>query len=189
MPKNPNIEPEFLRQVLRYEPETGRLFWLERAPETFQSKKISAANAWNAKYAFQPALCNVDAGGYLYGPINRIKIKAHRVAFAMHHGRWPKNFIDHINGNRTDNRIANLRDVTRSENMRNASLSRKNASGFCGVTFDKQVNKWKAQIGIDGRCRNLGVFHSKQDAIDARINANQLYGFGDRHGLKFGKMK
>ena len=90
--------------------------------------------------------------------------------------------IDHINGVKTDNRINNLRLVTRSINLQNASMRCHNTSGFNGVSWHKSTKKWRAQIRVDGKSIHLGVFSNKKDAIAARIKANIKYGFSERHG-------
>jgi hypothetical protein len=91
--------------------------------------------------------------------------------------------IDHINHDREDNQIKNLRVVTRSDNMRNAGKSKGNTSGATGVCWSKQNNKWKAQIGVAGGNKNLGFFTNKDEAIEARAEANIKYNFHTNHGV------
>lgn len=117
MASKPLPSPEVLRQLLRYEPDTGKLFWLHRAADLFPSK--SAAKSWNARFAGAEALATDNGQGYLAGRINGRPLKAHRVVWAISYGEWPIGEIDHINGNPGDNRIANLRAVGRTENTRN----------------------------------------------------------------------
>jgi hypothetical protein len=106
----------------------------------------------------------------------------HRVVLAMHLGRWPTGEVDHINGIRDDNRIENLREVTRSENLRNKAIYRSNKSGRVGVHWHKQHRKWCATIGINGRSKTLGVFSDLSDAILAREAAERAAGFHENHG-------
>lgn len=82
----------------------------------------------------------------------------HRLAWLLHYGEWPKHHIDHINGLRTDNRVANMRDVTSQQNSFNRHGDKRNKSGFPGVRLDKKTGKWKACIQIDGKKRHLGYF-------------------------------
>ena len=162
-----------LHQLLRYEPETGKLFWKEREDVPSQ---------WNARYAGKEAFTCVMGAGYKQGSINSTLLYAHRVIMAMVIGEWPPEDVDHINGDRADNRLCNLRLATRSENMRNMKLPSRNASGCIGVSWDKGTQKWLAQIGIDGRNKYLGVFTSKADAIAARKAAEAELGFHRNHG-------
>lgn len=108
---------------------------------------------------------------------------AHRVAWAMHYGEWPTGQIDHINGNRDDNRIANLRVVTPLENMRNRRLQHKNHTGHQGIRPTKH-GTWFASIGIANSLKVLGTFRSKEAAVAARKNAEIELGFHQNHGRK-----
>lgn len=99
----------------------------------------------------------------------------------MHYGNWPQH-IDHINGDRLDNRIENLREVDRAENMKNMRMPADNTSGFVGVT--RHYEKWKAQITVNGKHIYLGRFDHKKDAIAARIAANRKFGFHENHGSR-----
>ena len=164
--------PDVLRQLLRYEPETGNLFWTARG----QSKW------WDTKYAGTLALHCMNARGYRLGSIFNVKFTAHRVIFAMIHSRWPLGDVDHIDGNPLNNRISNLRDVSRAENTRNASIRPSNRSGVVGVGWRAREGKWCAQIGIAGKCVFLGYFDSMSDAVEVRKAAEFSYGFHSNHG-------
>ena len=164
---------DYLRKRLRYEPETGKLFWLHADD---MPKK------WNTRYAGKEAFTSNNRDGYRFGSMNYKKLYAHRVAYALHHGEWPSDHIDHVNGVTFDNRIVNLRVVTNAENMRNQKMRNDNTSGFCGVQWDKSRNSWRASISINGRYKNLGRFDSIEEATAARAKANIEYGFTDRHG-------
>jgi len=131
----------------------------------------------------------------LIGSISRgyrvVKIKGktypvHHLVWLLFHKELPEQFIDHINHDRLDNRITNLREVTPQENMRNQSLSKANTSGFTGVRFHKDSGKYYAYIYIDGFEKSLGYFDTKEEAILARIKANKEYGFHENHGLPEG---
>ena len=97
----------------------------------------------------------------------------HRVAFAHYHGRWPDEEIDHINGIRDDNRIANLREADRSLNMRNLR-------GAKGYSFEKdgRARPWTAYIRDHGKVIRLGGFATEAEAASARRDAEQRYGYG-----------
>lgn len=105
----------------------------------------------------------------------------HRVAWFLTHGYWAKE-IDHINGNRNDNRLVNLRSVTRIENSKNACISKRNTSGYIGVGFDKKRNKWTASINVNYKRKALGYFDKKDEAITARKEAEVKYDFHVNHG-------
>lgn len=107
---------------------------------------------------------------------------AHRVIWAFHHGEWPLDFIDHINGIRNDNRLENLRVVPQSENLKNLRLSNKNLSGRTGVCWHKEFGRWHAQIKTGGVKKHLGYFVDFNDAVAARKKAEQQYGFHANHG-------
>lgn len=170
----PLLSIEYLRQRLRYEPETGKLFWLDYE---------GVPQSWKARWVGKEAFTYVSDQGYRHGCICTIPYRAHRVAWAIYHGMWPTNQIDHVNGVRADNRIVNLREVSNQDNLRNATLSKKNTSGTTGVTWDRKNSMWKAQIMVDGRCIHLGYFDNLEEAAAARAEASRLYGFTERHGL------
>lgn len=132
--------------------------------------------------AGKEAFISRKPNGYIYARLMGRAIYAHRAAWAISYGEWPKGDIDHINGDRADNRIANLRDVSRQENMRNAKRNRANRSGVVGVTWCRAARKWQAQIGISGKCKYLGIFSSRDDAVAARRAAERQYGFHENHG-------
>ena len=163
---------EYLHKRLRYEPETGKLFWRDCEEMSKQ---------WRARYAGKEAFTSND-GSYYLGAINGKMLRTHRVAWALYCGKWPQKHIDHINGIRTDNRIQNLRDVARKENSRNQSMRRNNTSGVCGVRWYRPTGKWIASIMVDGHAKHLGYFSTLEGAATARAEASRQHGFTDRHG-------
>lgn len=101
---------------------------------------------------------------------------ASRVAFACHHGQWPDGQVDHINGDYTDNRATNLRDVTNAQNAQNRRRAkRNNSTGFLGVSIDsRQKNRpYRARIMIDDRMVSLGYYPTAEEAHDAYIAAKR----------------
>jgi hypothetical protein len=180
MPTTALPSAEGLRQLLTYEPETGKLFWKERPREMFPNDRVR--NTWNTRFAGKEALTNIGAQGYLRGAIYSQDALAHRVAWALHHGKWPQGQIDHINGVRTDNRICNLRDVSGLENNRNAKRSSTNTTGHVGVCRDQRRDKWFAQISLGNRSKFLGYFKKIEDAVEARKAAEREHGFHKNHG-------
>ena len=177
---NELIAPELLRKLLRYEPETGKLFWLYRSREMF--KKEQPFKSWNTRFCGKEALTSRNANGYMHGHVTSTKVLCHRVIWALVHNAWPNGEIDHINGIRDDNRIANLRVVTVSINQRNAKLKSHNTSGHVGVCRDESRDKWIASICVNGKRKTLGRFDKIEDAIKARKHGQSGLGFTDRHG-------
>jgi hypothetical protein len=183
-----DITPELLRQLLRYEPETGLFFWRHRPREYCDSDRSwrSWNTKWEGKQTFKVRSDN-GRSGYtsIVGTINCTQFKAHRVAWAIHYGEWPDE-IDHINGDPTDNRIENLRNVTHRENARNRRIPTNNTSGRMGVQWSKRHNKWLAFIRSEKRRGNahLGLFDKFEDAVKAREAAEQANGYHANHNRR-----
>lgn len=93
---------------------------------------------------------------------------AHRMVWILFHGEIPEGMcIDHINGNKSDNRISNLRLVTQKQNMENTRKPVTNISGYKGVSWWKSTSKWKAQISHGGKKYHIGLYETKEEARDA----------------------
>lgn len=167
MAKDDLIPAPMLRQLLRYEPETGRLFWLHRP---------DARQEWNTRYAGKEAMTAV-CKGYRTGHVNGVSHRAHRVIWALVHGEWPQGLVDHVNGQTDDNRLNNLRVVDHAGNSRNRKLGKNNRSGVIGVFLHRPSGKWRAQIRHNRRLLSLGDFESIDDAKRARLEAEKQYGF------------
>lgn len=182
--------PDILRELLRYEPETGKLFWRERGVKWFQGESASGrspewrARGWNAKWAGKQAFTCRQVSGYFTGAVLAIPLVAHRVAFSIYHNRELVGEIDHISGDKGDNRIVNLREVDHTGNARNVSLYSSNTSGTPGVMWDASRRVWDAKINYNGRQRRIGRFHRKEDAIAARKHAETVHGYHPNHGRK-----
>lgn len=164
---------DYLRSRLAYDGETGVITW----------KPKDGHQKWNERFAGRPALNkSSQRGGYLVGAVDAVHLRAHRVAYALANGSWPSGEVDHINGDVTDNRIANLRDVTPSENCRNQKRPRNNRSGLIGVWFDARRNKWRAEARHAGVNYKLGSFATKEEAELARRAADDRFGYHPNHG-------
>jgi hypothetical protein len=120
---------------------------------------------------------SLDNDGYYYLTIYKKQYKLARLAFLYMTGNWPENDIDHIDRNRSNDKWNNLRDVTRSQNMRNKGATKKNISGVRGISWHKLSKTWCASIGDKGKIINLGYFKEKIDAITMRKDAEKVYGY------------
>lgn len=121
----------------------------------------------------------LDRHGYRQICIGYKLVKAHRIAWFLYYGEWPKNCIDHVNGIKTDNRIVNLRDVNHRWNNQNLHAARDgSASRFLGVSLDGM--RWRAQIRVNGKNRNLGRFNTEQEAYAAYISAKRKLHDGNK---------
>lgn len=179
-----NLPPvEELRQLIDYDPETGRMTWKWRPRSLFDSDRIWAS--WNTKWAGMPALRSRYPNGYLGGRLFNENFMAHRVAWALGTGKWPEDEIDHLNHDKADNRLANLRVASKQQNTRNMPLMRHNTSGVTGVYWHTNNHgwwRWVAIIQVDKKRIRLGNFHTKEEAIAARRAAEIKYGFHENHG-------
>lgn len=182
--ENPLPCPTVLRQLLRYDAATGKLFWRVRPEWCFSggTRPKNSAAIWNARRADKEAFTTVCGKGYLRGGVLGVDCFAHRVAWAILHGSWPTGEIDHIDHNKKNNRADNLRDVTGLENSHNCSRSIANKSGYTGVVWNAQADKWQANITVKGKQIYLGIYSHMEDAIKARAVAERNYGFHPNHG-------
>lgn len=190
MAKRPLPDQSLLLKLLRYDPETGKLYWREREIHLFtdgpKNSALCKMRSWNSRFSGSEALAYVSSQGYLIGDVLNVGHKSHRVIWKMVTGEDPT-IIDHINGNRRDNRFCNLRAVTPSDNSRNTSTYKSNSSGAVGVDFIEAVHGqrrayWRARICVDNRLITIGSFTTKEDAIRARKAAERKFGFHPNHG-------
>lgn len=175
---NEPIQPETLRELIAYNPETGNLFWKERDQRYFSSPRDW--KIWNTRYSGKEASGIVR--GYARIRVLGVALAGHRVAWAIHFEKWPSAQIDHINGSRGDNRICNLREATNEENSRNIKLPCNNTSGRIGVSQQKATGHWRAEICFNQKRIHLGSFKNFEDACAARKSAEQKFGFHHNHG-------
>ena len=177
--ENP-ITADYVRQALVYCPETGEFCWRVRPREHFIKEHV-----WrraNTRYAGSRAGHVSAASGYMSIRLGGRALYAHRLAWLYAHGVWPVGQIDHINGVRADNRLANLRAVSPRENCLNAAVRSDNKSGVPGVYWAAGPEKWHARVWADGRSVCVGYFASLVDAVRARKDAEVRYGYHKNHG-------
>jgi hypothetical protein len=144
-------------RLLRYEPETGHLYWKPR-PKTPGNNRADPSKPAGSLGANGYVMLNV--GGKLH--------RAHRVIWLMVHGTWPTDTIDHVNRNRADNRLANLRAATRIENQQNHPTRVDNKSGHRGVFWHQEARKWWVYINHNRKRKTVGYFPDFEDAVTAR---------------------
>lgn len=179
------LTSEDLNRLLRHEPDTGKLFWRERPVGLFEDKGHTAETAcrlWNAKHAGKEAFTAVQHG-YPQGRILGGTYKAHRVIWCMVYGEWPGH-IDHIDGVRSNNLLANLREVTLAENCKNRRPNRNTRSGLAGVCWRERSKRWVASIAIDGRRREIAAFKDASEAHAAYLKAARAAGYHPNHGKR-----
>lgn len=158
------VSAERLRAVLRYEPDTGDFFWRSDVMCYGGGKPAGS-------------IAGLTSKGRHYIGIDGRRYAAHRLAWLYMTGEWPTE-IDHKNQDATDNRWANLRLATRSQNNANVGLKSHNTSGLKGVSWDRDRQLWKAQISVQTKRRMLGRFPTKEEAHAAYVAA-AVDAFGD----------
>lgn len=151
------ISAERLRQVLRYEPETGLFYWRIRLSNRITVGSIAGFVAKDGDYV------QIRIDGRLY--------LAHCLAWLFMTREWPATAVDHRDTDKQNNRWGNLRHATKSQNGANARRSRRNSSGFKGVHYWPKRNKWCAQISVEGRRKTLGLFATADEAHAAYASA------------------
>lgn len=172
---------EYVRRLFNYD-AAGCLIWRERPLADFSCQRAcSTTNSLRAGRVAGRGSANSD--GYLELGIDGRIYKTHRVIWFWHHGTWPVE-TDRINGNRVDNRIENLRDSTRTENMKNKKINRNNTSGEVGVSWHPNDERWIASVRLNGKSRRIGGYKTFDEAVQARRKASVEYGFHENHGRK-----
>ena len=153
-----NLTAEHLRSILEYHPDTGHLVW--------------RADGWKHK-ALDRAGGLGHSAGYRSFQIDKTKYLEHRLIYFYVTGEWP-NVIDHINGDRTDNRWCNLRNVSHTINMQNIKKAQSNSkTGVLGVYWVEEKKRFIARIHAHGKIWNVGRFTNLQEAGEAYISAKR----------------
>jgi hypothetical protein len=176
--KYKSVHPDTLRKLIRYDADTGKLYWLARHMDMFKSRR--SMNIWNSRYAEKEAF-TANSYGYRQGTLLGFHVLAHHVVWALNTGAWADLEIDHIDGDRSNNSIDNLREVTRHENTKNLKLFKTNKTGCAGVRKKHDMVKWTAEIHHNGKNHYLGSFNTFEDAVTARRKAERDFGFHENH--------
>ena len=152
---------ERLKELFDYDPETGVFTWKVNR----RTKKTKGKTAGS-----------IDTRGHIQISINSSLYLAHRLAWVYYYGESPGDmFVDHINLNKCDNRIKNLRLATNTQNQYNKSLNKNNKTGYKGVSFHKKKNNYRATIRVDGEYKYLGSFYTPEEASLAYQAAAKQY--------------
>lgn len=173
MAAKPLPPQDVLRSALSYEPVTGHLYW----------KANDAIPHTPARKPGSRALGYITERGYYRGGLLGRQVMAHRVVWKWHYGTEPDE-IDHVDGDKTNNRIENLRAATRQDNVRNTSIRKTNKSGVQGVYWHAAKRAWIASIRTAGRQVHLGKFATLDDAAACRKLAEREYGYHPNHGRR-----
>jgi hypothetical protein len=165
------LTQRILQEYLHYDPETGDFTWLKYVNSRVRIGSVAGTAKQGYKYI---GLLGKD---YL----------VHRLAWLYVYGKWPAFEIDHINGVKYDNQLCNLREATRSQNLRNSGVRKSNISGHKGIYYHPRANKWVAYIKYNKKLRYLGGFNTKEEAIAVYIQfAQRIHGEFLHDSLKNG---
>lgn len=154
-----DLTAERVRELLDYNSDSGVFIWKVQRAGFARVGTVAGS---------------LNQSGYLRIKVDGVRYLAHRLAWLFVHGTWPKCELDHINQIKADNRICNLREVTRSVNLINRPLQKNNKSGFVGVHWDGKNSRWAARIQRQGKNRHLGLFTNIEEARDAFIKAASI---------------
>lgn len=162
MANESNLTADTLRQLLSYDATTGVFYWnIQKGPRKAGERagRISSSD------------------GYVYICINYVSYCAHRLVWLYVKGEWPSMFVDHINNNRSDNRIDNLRQATHAQNMSNRPRNSNNKTGIKGVSYEERYRKYRAVIRVNYKQKFLGYYDTPEEAGDAyRVAATAKFG-------------
>lgn len=156
-----------LKKILSYDESTGNFTWIKKVAPRINIGATAGNKKWD---------------GYMRIMYQRKEYPSHRLAWLYVYGEWPAKHLDHINHDRSDNRISNLCNATPKTNNMNRSMMCTNKSGHVGVYFNKALMKWRSFIWVDGKEIHLGYFVCITAAIIARSAASIKYGYHQNHG-------
>lgn len=168
-------DAELVKKLFYYDYETGNFY---------RVYKLS----WKRNLYKCPIvqIKNVNNNGYYQVNFQGRPYAIHRLIFLYVNGFYPENDVDHVDGNRLNNKWSNLREVTRQENLKNVGLRTDNSTGIVGVSLRKDTKKYTAYIEVDGVRIRLGSFKNINEARNARKEAEIKYNFHKNHGERTG---
>ena len=159
---------DYANYLFKYDPETGNLYRRVKGTEEFRSKPAGTKT--------KTGYIQIYVDGKLY--------LAHRIIMLLVNKSLSDDCqVDHIDHNRLNNKLNNLRVVSQSGNMRNSGRRSDNSTGVTGVVYHKPARKYMANIFIGGKRMYLGLFNTLEEATDARARANLKYGYHENHGI------
>lgn len=145
---------EYAKEHLSFNFETGEIKWAK------YPKKYNKTN--------KPVIAgSVHYSGYRLISLMNKQYMAHRLIWAVYYGGWPNGFIDHVDMNKSNNSIHNLRIATRNQNGYNILAKKISSSGYKNVQWDKETSKWRVRVRVNGKRHHIGRFENKDDAINA----------------------
>jgi len=165
MSKIDTVTQEYVKKVLHYNPETGIFTWLATCSNRAVKGSIVSCT---------------DPHGYICLRVNNVNVRAHRLAYLYIVGKWPDNYIDHINGNTSDNRWVNLRHVTSAVSSKNKGICKRCRFGLMGI--DIAHGKYRVRIRDKGKEVHLGLYVDFFEACCARKSAESKYNYHPNHG-------
>lgn len=161
----PEIE-EKLKEYLKYDPKTGILTWIKKP-----SKRVKVKSQ---------AGCYDKTTGYMRTQLHGIALYNHRVVWFLYHGTWPQGQVDHKDGDKLNNKISNLRDISVSENNRNKPLHYLNTSGMTGVHYYTKTDRWHVRLKKGSINHFIGSFTCLEEAKKARRQAEIQFNLLER---------